>query len=538
MDRDSADVSSHSAQCHLEAPEHGTGDRAVVVDILNAAEAPADADGKGSFIVTPPEYLAVVPSFPALVPSFSGIPPPPDRAERLRIARPLGKKELLAGLAAQPALRSITALQLWLTPFAARSLERSAVVFIGLAAAVSATWAFRGDLFATKELAIGYATWLAFAAQILLVNPSFDIYRRALGARPRSGSGLLDAFPLAGLARWTELVVRSGKSERFLLLAHDPNDPLCPCSLPGCAGGLGRAIAWLRILEASFRVVLMTGMGLMMIWTPVVTLASEFWTTPWSAALGAFAVLCLAGHNVNPICRFPGNVGTFRLSERVAHKTMKLALADLLLRLRSGASRLGEPVSDEPYAELHAVFTAVWRTRISSFSFSRLTLFSSFGAVVLALINIVRPQRNEWLYSRVLTPRFQIAGLCVPAFYLAYLANVLLSHALIDLISLAASNAQVTSIRDLYLEAQREIRELPVVRGTGLAADIRRHDAVLASYADVARFRGRFLGFAVDYDVVRTVVVVTLVTLVVGLWSIVRGLGITATMDFACRAGS
>ncbi|KAI9027002.1 hypothetical protein DFJ74DRAFT_662764 [Hyaloraphidium curvatum] len=485
---------------------------------ITVPDASSDVDER-NFIVTPAEYLAAVPAFPAVGPSFSGAPAPPDRAEQLRVARPLDKQELLAGLAAQPALRWFTALQLWLTPAAARALERGVLFWLVGTALLSACWAFRGDLFATKQFAVGFVTLVLFFAQGAIVAPSFTIYRRPLGAWVRSGPRNLDPFPLAGLVRWTQVVAAEGtKTTDHSLLDHAPRDSLCPCSLSECAGGLVRGIAVLRILEAAFRTAFVLTFSLFTFWTPFVTFAGAVWTTPWAAVLAAFTVVAMACHNIpNTICRFTGNVAIFRLSERVAYRAMKLALADLLGRLRSGVSHLSSPVSDEPYAELHAVFTAVWKTRVSNLNFSAVTLLTLGIAALGALVNM-------------------IVGSCIPAVYIIFFCYTLLTTALFDLLSLAASNAQVISIRDLYLEAQREIRELPVIPNSELAADIRRHDAVLSSYAEVARFRGRFMGFAVDYGVVRTVLV-TVVTLVVGLWSIFRGLGIAISIDFACHSG-
>ncbi|KAI9011784.1 hypothetical protein DFJ74DRAFT_710692 [Hyaloraphidium curvatum] len=483
-------------------------------DAEKATFAPEGATGAADFPISAAEYLAAVPHFPALPPSLRGAAPPADRAAELRDARPLDSRALLDGLSAAPALRWITVAQLRVAPFAALARERT-VAFIATGIVVnSLPWAFGRDRFGTKQLAVGYATWIALWLCLGIVNPLTAGFRRGLGLKGQSSASRpsLDASPLAGLVRWNQLVADGGTSR---LLRHDPDDKLCPCALPGCSGGLLREITILRLLEFAFKLTTVLTVFLCGFWTPTVTLASVVWTSPWAATLAALNTFVLLAYSFpNALCRFTGNVGIFRLSERVSHRAMKLALEDLLHRLSSGAANPSTPISDEPHAQLHAVFTAAWRTRVSAFHTSGSVLFAAAICVVMAGINM-------------------ISGSCVPSFYIAYLLYVLLSLSLFDLLSLAASNAQVTSLVDLYLDARREIRELPLPASPALAADLRRHDAALSSYADAARSRGRFLGFAVDYGVVRTVYA-TALTLAVGIWSVLRGLGVVATMDIAC----
>ncbi|KAI9005703.1 hypothetical protein DFJ74DRAFT_691778 [Hyaloraphidium curvatum] len=476
-----------------------------------------------AFPVTPAEYLAVVPSFPPLRPSLAGVAPPPDRADELRASRLLTRRTLLEGLSAEPILRSITALQLSTVPVAAKARERGLLMWMFSIACFGATWAFREQYFGNdaRNFGVGFGTLMVLVFQLAIVNPSFHAFQKPLlgggsaSLPPKTVSApTLDSSPLAGLVRWGQLVSENAEGN---LLLHDPLDKLCPCTAPGCAGGLIRGTAVLRFLELVFKTFWLVLFSLSLYWTPLVTMAQSIWFTPWSAVLGSLAVVTLSLWIFpNIIARFSGNIPIFRLSERVSHRAMKLALADLLLRLGQGVTKERTPVSNEPYAELHAVFTAVWETRISSFHVSTPVIWASLVALVMAIVNMG-------------------ACACVPGLYLTYFAYSFFGQMLFDLLALAASNAQVTSIRNLYLEAQREIMELPIPTEQGSAADLRRHEAILGSYADLDRFKGRFIGFVVDYNACRTILV-TLVTLIVGVWSILRGLGVTATMDFACPA--
>ncbi|KAI9025494.1 hypothetical protein DFJ74DRAFT_40256 [Hyaloraphidium curvatum] len=329
---------------------------------------------------------------------------------------------------------------------------------------ISSTWVFRTDYgFAARQFAVGFASWVLLFTQITLVHPSISTFRRALeplGASHGDVPRTLDAYPLAGLARWRALLDDSSNGNPSKLLSHDPLDDLCPCSLSRCAGGLVKGIAILRIVEAAVKIALLGTFCVFTFWTPYITLASSFWGTTWTAVLGSLNAVALALYAFpNSICRFTASTTALRLSERVAHRAMKLALDDLLARLTTGASRPEASVAGEPYAELHTVFTAIWRTRISSFHFSRLQVLSAGLAALLSVVNM-------------------IVGSCIPSMFLGYILYAILAQVLFDLLALAASNAQVTSIRDLYLEAQREIRELPLPPDPQRAADLRRHDAV------------------------------------------------------------
>lgn len=61
-----------------------------------------------------------------------------------------------------------------------------------------------------------------------------------------------------------------------------------------------------------------------------------------------------------------------------------------------------------------------------------------------------------------------------------------------------------------------------------------RHDRVLSSFLEADRYRARFLGFPIDVGVLRTLIV-TLFTLAVGLWSVLKGSGLVFTFDNFCH---
>jgi hypothetical protein len=109
--------------------------------------------------------------------------------------------------------------------------------------------------------------------------------------------------------------------------------------------------------------------------------------------------------------------------------------------------------------------------------------------------------------------RNQIIGSCIPWFFITYPCYVL-NLFIIDLINFAASNSAIGSIRDLYLEARREIRitlsdpalGMPEKLSEGqkaAVAALRAHDSVLSAIKDVDRYRAKFLGYPIHFGVMR-----------------------------------
>ncbi|KAI9001783.1 hypothetical protein DFJ74DRAFT_697204 [Hyaloraphidium curvatum] len=415
-------------------------------------------------------------------------------------------------------------MQLVLAPLAGAAMARAAFTFVAFAAVLGASWAFPHGQFPQNNFVIGFAVMLVFTFQALVGQGLMATYRGSLRL-PTSTSGpvLLDKHPLAPLVRWAEAQRAGHMSE------HDPVDELCPCPLPGCAGGLGSRAALLRWLELAFKSVFVTSAMFVWIFTPMVTQGYEFWRTPWSATLGALSLAAIPIYSF-PVTavRFNGNIAVFELSERISHRMMRLALSDVLSSLRHRSLSAmehgelpvpvdkpgpGNPADADLYVELHRALSATWRSRVSQTNFSTALVVSALTALVGSCIVMV-------------------SGGCLPAIYPAFLAYLALALVLVDLLNLAASNGQVSSVRALYHTARRELRELPDPPDPELRRAAARHDARLPGYLDDPGVRGKFLGLTVDYGVVRTVVVTT-ITLIVGIWSMLEGLGVRLTMDFA-----
>ncbi|KAI9014293.1 hypothetical protein DFJ74DRAFT_771296 [Hyaloraphidium curvatum] len=139
----------------------------------------------------------------------------------------------------------------------------------------------------------------------------------------------------------------------------------------------------------------------------------------------------------------------------------------------------------------------------------------------------------------------EIVAMCMTAFLRhrdAGLHDCLL-YFFLDMSILASANACISSVLDLYREARTAIRDI-VLRAVAthpapLDANIRhaldlldRHDWLLSSLAEAGADRARLLGVPIDYAVLRTLAL-TLFTLGVGLWSVLRG-GVGFTFDNFC----
>ncbi|KAI9022614.1 hypothetical protein DFJ74DRAFT_706586 [Hyaloraphidium curvatum] len=141
-----------------------------------------------------------------------------------------------------------------------------------------------------------------------------------------------------------------------------------------------------------------------------------------------------------------------------------------------------------------------------------------------------------------------VAG-CVAAWQLSWLAFWFV-FVLVEMLTLAESNAQITGVTDIYHRARNELMQLgiEVASGSGaeaaclapdrtqaLLATITWHATVLDGFQDVGRLKATFLGVAIDYSVIRTAVA-TVFTLAVGLWGILRGVGISVVFQTFCMA--
>ncbi|KAI9011609.1 hypothetical protein DFJ74DRAFT_710522 [Hyaloraphidium curvatum] len=473
-------------------------------------------------------WLALFPSAASPAPSLAPGPPPADPAAALRVSDPLPRSALLRGLPVAP-LRLLTRLQLAVGPYARLARLNYSLVLAGQAAAVAVVFVVNAAAarFATRDLVVGAVCVLVeigFVALATFVGPRMNaaFSHSAKLARDPDAS----IHPFAVFARWRQLVASAGGGDTGLL-EHDPADPRCPCSDGACAGGLPGTAALYLALELVTRWAVAYAILVFLFWTPVVTLDGIGYSW-WSALI---LLVYLAHYAVVQFCntaaRLTGNAAALELSLRLHNRAMRMCLADLLMRLDAGvaAGQKGEqdapppPQSptDEEYVRLYHFLSDAWRTRFPVFLLTPLFLVAT--VLVPALCAFASAA----------------SGSCIPAFYLSvmfYALNLLV----IDLANASAANAQITVVTDLLREARREVRLL-LLRASSApnpaCAALEANAAVLSSFLEGEACKVRFLGFKVDYAATRTVLV-TVLTIAVGLWSVLRPSGVRVVMDFAC----
>ncbi|KAI9021164.1 hypothetical protein DFJ74DRAFT_672101 [Hyaloraphidium curvatum] len=414
-------------------------------------------------------------------------------------------------------------------------------MWLSAAALPVVPWILGRDAYGTVQLAVGTVGWVFFCTVAGVVPSLFAAYQGSFSVvRRAAGAGTVVTAPpprdfsshgAARLARWSQLLVGTlpGPTDPVLLV-HEDKDPLCSCAGPRCAGKLPRQAGLARVAELLTKGGLTALLFLSEIWIVAVSLPRT-WSNAWSAIVTVFFIVGYLIFFVPIVCvRFSTNIPLLQLSRRVNRRAMRLALGSTMERYRiacasGGASGGGEGFlpGRDGYMALHRLLACLWRQAAAQYNASSPMLIGVSAAVVSGLLNVVFCS-------------------CLPAMYPIYLLYVGTSNFLVDLLNVSAANAQISDIRELYLDALEELGELRRCLVTSaphpgpdpaLLAAMDADAEVLRSYTDTDRYRSKVLGFPVTYGIVRTVLV-TILTLVVALWSILRGLGVFLTMDYVC----
>ncbi|KAI9005021.1 hypothetical protein DFJ74DRAFT_646870 [Hyaloraphidium curvatum] len=441
---------------------------------------------------------------------FPWLPPPissledgvPENAEfaAVRAANPLDPGSFLDALRAS---RSTVALEL-----ICRAVLRygswhfniqTALVWSIWAALLGVAWWFSSSnsapAFGTAQLAAMALTVWSGLAQLLILNAFWSRSRwQKVMTRSMSSPGAspLDIHPLAGYVRWHQLAAAKSTS---LLLIHDPSDSSCPCPLPACVGNHLIKYAWYRIAVMLAISSVLFCFVFFQMYTTFISFSARFWAQWWSYILAALALSL----GVSQIATtWPGlsttsNAYSLDVARRLHRRAMKLAMQSLLARLRFALAHGDDAVLDEGdcelYARLHDELAATWRYRFPLLSHSGTV--SLFWVVVFAINTVI--------------------------------------------------TASISQAVDLYTDARHAIAAMVVAAQSGPASGWKRdlvarmwgHDALLASFLDVSRYKGQFLGFTVDFGFTRSLLI-TVFTVIIGLVSILRGSGLFVSLDYVC----
>ncbi|KAI9002983.1 hypothetical protein DFJ74DRAFT_695486 [Hyaloraphidium curvatum] len=475
--------------------------------------------------------------------------PPKRLSSRLGVAdgassgSPLTSSALLAGLESR-LLRGTVAVQLAVAPAFVSWLvqvQMAGGLLLWIPVGAWTVIAGQNGPFSPRTIGVGVACVALYWSVCVAMAFSGALFRGRFFV-PRAASDL-GAHPLAVFARYNQLVRatpeesggKDGAAGSEGIVRHVDGDPLCPCPAKACARNLEGRAGTLRLFDLILRVLLVSTAIFFMGYTPVVTLAAATWSTPWAAAFTAAYVAWLQGASVAAcLASSSGSLPALELQQRLQSRALSDALSELLDRyaaaiedasrtdgdLRSTVYRLPTEESYEALCERLQTFR---EGRFSTFSVSRNLIISYFLVPFVAGVAAIA------------------AGSCVPL----WCPLVLLFFfflALRDLLAVAAANAQVSTTQSLLRRAHREAESIlarasatPGGPPPGPAAALGHHAALLAAYAGDASAVARFLGFAADWGSARAVAA-TLLTVAVGLWSVLRSAGVYLTPDVACWA--
>ncbi|KAI9016838.1 hypothetical protein DFJ74DRAFT_770412 [Hyaloraphidium curvatum] len=171
----------------------------------------------------------------------------------------------------------------------------------------------------------------------------------------------------------------------------------------------------------------------------------------------------------------------------------------------------------QSYEVLHSHLAPLWEASASNRNFTPLVFVHTVWCIIFGLLYLA-------------------TGRCIPGFVVGILLYQL-STFVFAVGSASGANASISDARHLYLAAQYRLRTFLARHGpfpSAAADSLRAHDALLAACIAQADASGmKLFGATVGPSAVR-VTVVTLFTILLGLWTIIRGLGGTLTLESMC----
>ena len=258
------------------------------------------------------------------------------------------------------------------------------------------------------------------------------------------------------------------------------------------------------------------------IWSPAVTFGQEFWSTAWCAVCGALVILSFFVYRLYVELNHLLGVKAVELglSLRLHRRAVAIALGSFMEGAEYAARTGIVPPCNDLHVTLHSVLVRIFRNRMDTHYGIFRRMFAAFTSASV-VINFV-------LYT---------AMGCMPAWVLGVLALLCIGMAT-TLVNFSVSNHGLEVISALYLEARDELLALltqPGIQKDPYVSYLRSQAELLLSLAENDRYKGRFMGFAIGFGVLRTLAA-SLFTLGIGVWSIMRGAGIYATLESYCLA--
>ncbi|KAI9029458.1 hypothetical protein DFJ74DRAFT_703269 [Hyaloraphidium curvatum] len=514
-----------------------------MIELPDAPHPPAGAEEPFDF--EPAEWLTLFP--PALPPLDTFADAESDRHEwrsadpaaELRVARPLTIDSMLASFRGHGALHATAVAGLKLVAPIPLHLAFNIIYAAVALAIMGLAFRFNDGRFGGAQLATG------FAAAVLFVLSLSAYYFVALSRLPsyvraENPEVSLDASGLAPLARWLQLVARGreeqapGSKPRSQLVLHKEGDELCPCPEASCAGRTPRNTAWHGLVVVASNAAFVWCYSVLIPITTFRTFGSQFFGYWWSYLLLTLLAVLLFSYlfMATSLISHP-NTGVADVEKRLQHRAAALAVRSLLERYRalllsgdSGPSAANAGKNDQYlYVRLHYRLCGLWRSR-NSLNLKIVRSSYTYTVPVAVLVGMVVTMA---------------AGSCICAWQLATIVFVL-NWELESLVGLAALNEELATVASVYRGAQREIRVLvsdalaarPGGPGSAEAVDeLVQHDRVLSSFLEMDDYRALFFGFPISYGLLRTFLV-SAVTLGIGIWTVLRTLGVYVALESFC----
>lgn len=490
--------------------------------------------------LSPEEWLALFPADDGPRPSSVslGFEPEAQHPEsELRVSRPLTAATMARELSWIPMMDGIARMQFALSPagdyFAIRSVAANTTAVLLLVP----IWIYNDGRFGHTQLACGTAALVFSMVALAAAHFSADSTRAWIrrNAQP-IGVRSMDSSTYAGLVRYLEHAQSHAPgdgedgSQSSSLLKHDAEDSLCPC--PACMRPLLSRVGVSQIVVILMLELLLTAACFFPLYTALVTFGPQVWRSPW-AVLGFLSLVAQLAHGpLSGLIMPVPSVSLLRIPLKLQRRAVKLALSDFLARYNTALSH-GETAKlpkEELFQILYLRLISFWESgQQAAFNGTeRTVLVFASTEFVGVIINIV-------------------GGSCVSGFSI-FLLTLLLGLLLINLINLAVANEQIKVVAELFsiardgvqkmlLHAEIEVADPAAVGDKsgkrGVVSVLLRQEAILASYSNVDRFRGKMLGFAVDAGFAKATIL-TLITLGFGLWTLLRGSGVFLTLDTIC----
>lgn len=467
-----------------------------------------------------------------------------DLAANLRRESPITREVLNRELAPYPMLRFAMNAELALGPLGKRGGLLYTVIYVISLALNGPVYQFNDGRFQTRDLVV--MTAMEFFVSIVVGVPTNFAAKGAYNIHADPEQTVAVSFIRWAQALYPTDAVAETNGEPKLstgtigsasLFEHIQDDDHCPCPRIECAGGIPIRAGRLLVAEKGFRTISMAYFNwTAALFTSLITFGYFTWRTWYWALLATFmyswgsVYFLVLGMGIR-IASTP----LLELTHRLQIRAVKLTLGELFSHLRKQLDSSSHLDSESPqdYSDAMTRFIDIQNQLLPYLSF-RTHYLSAGKSWAIILIGIA-------LIAEII---FIATGGCLTQWPLTSIIGFIIVF-FTDLLNISAGNAKLDELAQVYRSTRNKIREIvwlasrtddadgPSPRKTKALGDLAHLDSLLSAYYDTSQYQGKFVGFVVTYGFTRTLFV-TFFTLVLGFWTVLKGLGIFVTAEQAC----